>query len=488
MAKKIDLTGLDHFKEEENESIAYIESSSTASKAHKVGERFYFKGKLVICTVDIASGGTITLNTNCKLDVLGDDVTAQSEQIDAIGHKAYDVRRDLPSYYTVCSDAATDYDTSEYIEEKIASVPDGKHFIFITDTHWKTRNAKKSTMLVDYVKRRLGIKYVFFGGDILDQESTKYKGVARLKEFMNEQKSAFGKDYIVVPGNHDINVANYEAESYSLSDVIIPYTQAVKVTLSHLDNVVNRSFNDYTSYTSDSDTLNELHEYDKMHYYLDDDINQIRFIVLQTGNIQSGVVNDVFGARGNIEVYLQMEWFAQTLASVPANYDVVVLGHYFKNPTADSMADNIKNLFVLGYARKNKTTGTVYVPSTIGTNLADFYSKGNHSYDFSTASTIGQVIYLSGHIHYDWASIITGAKLANFSINSESTTISNGVLHIVSQCDQNVISTTPYIAEKEHVMTVGTITEQCFDVITIKNDKSVVCTRFGAGYDRNFSA
>ena len=81
MAKKIDLTGLDHFKEEENESIAYIESSSTASKAHKVGERFYFKGKLVICTVDIASGGTITLNTNCKLDVLGDDVTAQSEQI-----------------------------------------------------------------------------------------------------------------------------------------------------------------------------------------------------------------------------------------------------------------------------------------------------------------------------------------------------------------------------------------------------------------------
>lgn len=85
MAKKIDLTGLEHFKEEENESIAYIESSSTASKAHKVGERFYFKGKLVICTADIASGGTITLNTNCKLDVLGDDVTAQSEQIDSTG-------------------------------------------------------------------------------------------------------------------------------------------------------------------------------------------------------------------------------------------------------------------------------------------------------------------------------------------------------------------------------------------------------------------
>ena len=75
MAKKIDLDGLEHFKQKENASIAGIESSSTASKAYKVGQYFYFKGTLVVCTVDIPSGGTITLNTNCKAVPLADEVS-----------------------------------------------------------------------------------------------------------------------------------------------------------------------------------------------------------------------------------------------------------------------------------------------------------------------------------------------------------------------------------------------------------------------------
>ena len=75
MAKKIDLDGLGYFKSQENGMIATVEESSTASKAYAVGDRFYLNGKLCIVTADIASGGTITLNTNCKLDVLGDDVS-----------------------------------------------------------------------------------------------------------------------------------------------------------------------------------------------------------------------------------------------------------------------------------------------------------------------------------------------------------------------------------------------------------------------------
>ena len=400
---------------------------------------------------------------------------------------AYDVRRDLPSYYTECSDNAENYTTSEYIDERIAAVPDGKHFIFITDTHWKTRNAKKSTMMMDYVKRRLGIKNVLFGGDILDQESTKYKGVARLKQYMNEQISAFGDEFIVVGGNHDINCANYESDGYELDDVIIPYAQAVKVTLSQLDGIANRTYNDYSSYTSDPDKLAELHEYDKMHYYIDDTINGIRYIVLQTGNPHSGVVDDVFSAHGNDELYLQMEWYAQTLASTPDGYDIVVAGHWFKSLTTDTIPDNVKNLFVLAYALKNKTTGTAYVRSAISDELDDFYSKGNHSYDFSNAPTVGQIVFISGHVHYDWSSIISGAKLADFNIASDSTVIGNNILHIVTQCDENVPSTTPAIAELQHEMTVGTVTEQVFDVITIKADNGVVCTRFGAGNDRTFT-
>ena len=75
MAKKIDLDGLGYFKSQENGMIATVEESSTASKAYAVGDRFYLNGKLCIATADIALGGTITLNTNCKLDVLGEDVS-----------------------------------------------------------------------------------------------------------------------------------------------------------------------------------------------------------------------------------------------------------------------------------------------------------------------------------------------------------------------------------------------------------------------------
>lgn len=75
MAKKIDLDGLEYFKSQENGMIATVEDSSTASKDYAVGERFYLNGKLCIATVSIDSGDTLTLNTNCILDVLGDDVT-----------------------------------------------------------------------------------------------------------------------------------------------------------------------------------------------------------------------------------------------------------------------------------------------------------------------------------------------------------------------------------------------------------------------------
>lgn len=75
MNKLVDLDRLKEYKTTENNGIAPIETTSTASKAYKTGERFYFQGKLCIATNDIAQGGTITLNTNCKLDVLGDDVS-----------------------------------------------------------------------------------------------------------------------------------------------------------------------------------------------------------------------------------------------------------------------------------------------------------------------------------------------------------------------------------------------------------------------------
>lgn len=55
--------------------LATKETSNTASKAYSVGDYLYYNSKLYRVTVDIASGGTITPNTNCVEAKLADDVS-----------------------------------------------------------------------------------------------------------------------------------------------------------------------------------------------------------------------------------------------------------------------------------------------------------------------------------------------------------------------------------------------------------------------------
>lgn len=75
MAKKIDINGLEHFKEKENAMIAgKPEATGTATATHAKDEYFYWKGTLHQATAAIAIGDTITLNTNVKKSVLTDDL------------------------------------------------------------------------------------------------------------------------------------------------------------------------------------------------------------------------------------------------------------------------------------------------------------------------------------------------------------------------------------------------------------------------------
>ena len=70
-------------------AIAPTEATTTASRAYAIGERFFLGGTLYIATTPIASGGTIVVSgsgANCKTDVLGADLTAQSEAIEEFGN------------------------------------------------------------------------------------------------------------------------------------------------------------------------------------------------------------------------------------------------------------------------------------------------------------------------------------------------------------------------------------------------------------------
>lgn len=54
--------------------IAGTEYSSTASQAYSKGDYFIFNGSLMVATANIASGGTITVGTNCEAVTVGEEL------------------------------------------------------------------------------------------------------------------------------------------------------------------------------------------------------------------------------------------------------------------------------------------------------------------------------------------------------------------------------------------------------------------------------
>ena len=151
MAKKIDLAeGLTHFKAKENASIAITEATSTASAPHKAGEYFYYKGDLVIATADIAQGGTITLNTNCKKQPLADSVCELKTALSALGDEIGDVEAALYDGVAVYKEKAlstfctklTGYNFTPGTYQSKASVAGGPNANYDTYYIFLTKNTK----------------------------------------------------------------------------------------------------------------------------------------------------------------------------------------------------------------------------------------------------------------------------------------------------------------------------------------------------------
>lgn len=79
-----EFTALEDRVDDVEEAVASVETSTTASKAYAVGDYFWKDDVLYVVTAAIASGGTITVNTNCKAAVLGNDVSDLKSAINLI--------------------------------------------------------------------------------------------------------------------------------------------------------------------------------------------------------------------------------------------------------------------------------------------------------------------------------------------------------------------------------------------------------------------
>lgn len=126
-------------------SFASVEESTTASKAYAIGDYFWLEGDLYRVTAAIASGGTITVNTNCIAVKLADDLYAQSKRIDAFSNKTSDAslweQGAISSSNGSNSSSTTRIRTISYLADNVVSVSVNVGYTFAVAAYSKTDNS-----------------------------------------------------------------------------------------------------------------------------------------------------------------------------------------------------------------------------------------------------------------------------------------------------------------------------------------------------------
>lgn len=439
----------------------------------------------------------------------------ESEQTD----NTYLSRQVIPDYYFAYPENPTSFDEQSYLEDVIAKIPDGKSFIFITDTHWES-NAKNAFKLIQYIRQKTGIKKVVFGGDCIDREDTKYKGLNVVREFMANAIDSIGADdFLVAIGNHDSNMANVITSGLDSATYRIPYDKMYDAMISHLENVA--AFEDLSTQIgsvsqSETDTA-ELTGWSKLHYYVDDADEMTRYVV-----IYSSCPDDVFlptytgfasDSGGGPSTVMQYEWFAETLMSTPTGYDVVVVAHCADSEGTTSPSRQVlRNYFDyftrIASAFHKKCTGfklnvVLFDENACPSNA--FWTRETKIWDFSTAPNVGKIIFVAGHIHrnVEYVTRITTDSTVNPTYEKgkarnngnpaisgveifDSAVVDYGsgeVVTLISQCDGYGQAIGAKYPNELAEMAIDTITEQSFDIITLTNT-GIVCTKVGAGWDR----
>ena len=398
----------------------------------------------------------------------------------------------VPEYYIKSTTNPTSFTEAQgYLDNKISQIPkNGKSFIYITDTHWDG-NQKHSTDLINYIRKRTGIRKVLFGGDVFGNAANCYLAMQKAGSYLNQVKRAFGYDYIPTVGDHDHNTVNMPDGS----EYFLPYEQIEELFVSELERRPEYHFYDASEKLANfaavgSDDYNGAMAFFHTVYYVDDKLSQIRFISLNTGCGGSyGSMYNIFGTSGSTLLRLQADWLAETLMTTPNGYDIVILSHKGNTSYAGTAATVINSIIV---AFKTKTSANPR-PATDGGSNVDVWWPNTTRYDFSDAPDVGYVITINGHHHADRLAWFGYKNGTNYNNNTQTIASGGAIIQpdmydttiktsqipiIVTACDSlgAAESTSPS-------MTAGTITEQCFDIVTIVDD-GIVITRIGAGEDR----
>ena len=200
----------------------------------------------------------------------------------------------IPDYYfhRNITESGASYN---YIDDKVAHIDNlarncsmnGDMFIFITDVHFD-RNQKHSPALIKYINEQVNIPRMFNGGDDYDGG---YFNVYDVFE------SCFKGDYYYGVGNHDVDeyglVGNYPLATYN------------NILLTHFK---SKSYNNAV-----------FGNYAKCYYYIDNPIQKIRYITL----------NSIGSQEHNYKPYdeEQLDWLKNVALDVEDGWTIIIFSH-----------------------------------------------------------------------------------------------------------------------------------------------------------------
>ena len=282
-------------------------------------------------------------------------------------------------------------------------------FLWYTDAHWTT-NYGMSPMILKYLSKHTGMEKTFFGGDVANDTTGEIATITAWQELVKDIPNHHG-----VIGNHDNQVTDFAT---------VPEKAEFFVQ--------NNRTGDMSFGT---DATNG-----KMYYYIDNHIENTRYICLSTGRMW---------VNGD-----EMMWCVDVLNSTPKNWHIVIISHLWVNYTT---SNGVTQPVSVDYAQSYLDMFDAYNYRESGTTAVN-----SVAYNFTNAAAKIEFL-IGGHLHrdYDFAT-------------------ARGIPVILTECDESQERDSVSVATK------GTTTENCvYAIIADYSAKKVKVINVGRGKTRS---
>jgi hypothetical protein len=310
-------------------------------------------------------------------------------------------------------------------------------FMFYSDAHL-TSGSQMSPKLLKYLYEHTGMTKTFFGGDVVDNESTDYDGMKYLWDWRNQLKGLPNHHSVV--GNHDDG------------------------------NATNNLFSEQYVYgylLSAEETPDIVRDNKGMYYYIDNSPEKTRYIFLDTA--YKGMNSD------------QIAFLKEALIGTKEGWHIVVISHIWYMPDYDRY--NERPIPIVGLSSDASTV----------TTMLDNYNSRSGDY----ADCKGWVEFcIGGHIHYDYdATTSTGIPIilvetdsshtrGNYTYTAETTTEAS-VNGIIADYDNHKIYIVRIGRGESREVTVTNYQVTYTNVIPTALDADGTSVYNGIGYKTN---